>query len=304
MLNRLVISNDTPLREQLATLQQQIDAQLLKCLPTESIVPMRLHDAMRYAVMAGGKRIRPILVYASAEALQMPSERANNMAMAVELLHTYSLIHDDLPAMDDDDMRRGRATCHIAFDEATAILAGDALQALAFQLMSSPVDGVNPLGLMQTQRAFAVACGSRGMAGGQAIDLGAVGQTLSLDDLIQMHNLKTGALIAFCAQGPAYLSDEYQQYLPILGHYGRQVGLAFQIRDDLLDVEGDPETTGKASGADQALDKPTFPSLIGVDQSRKMMRSLITDAISTLGQLPAPAKALHDLALYIVDRDQ
>lgn len=287
-------------RQRLRTLRDRVNEQLSKQLTDMPDAPDRLLEAMRYALLTPGKRIRPLLSYASAECFGLALDQVDDAAMSVEIIHAYSLIHDDLPAMDDDDLRRGRPTCHRAFDEATAILAGDALQAFAFELLShTDSSAVERLTMI---RILAQACGPAGMAGGQAIDLAAVGQDLSLKQLMHMHRLKTGALIRAAVLMPASLAGVDRAELAAMEVYGDRIGLAFQIRDDILDVTGDPALMGKMGGADQALEKPTFPALIGVDASSRMMSELIDEALAAVSQLARPT-LLNTLALYIVARD-
>ncbi len=260
---------------------------------------------MRYATLNGGKRIRPMLVYAAGAALGVEPEQLDGPACAVELIHAYSLIHDDLPAMDDDDLRRGRPTCHKAFDEATAILAGDALQTLAFKVLckNEPYPFAAPIRLEMIE-TLANASGSRGMAGGQALDLAAVGQQLDLAQLENMHIHKTGALIHAsvklgCLAATTADTDQVRQ----LEHYANCIGLAFQVQDDILDVEGDTETLGKTQGKDQANGKPTYPSLIGLKGAKELAQSLRQDALDSLVELDERADPLRWLADYIVNRD-
>jgi len=269
-------------------------------LPGPDELPSRLHDAMRYSVLAPGKRIRPLLAYGAGEALDVDADRVDAMAAAVELIHAYSLIHDDLPAMDDDDLRRGRPTCHRAFDEATAILAGDALQALAFELLTT-VPGVDAAACLAMVRTLARACGSRGMAGGQAIDLDSVGRTLERSDLERMHGLKTGALIRCAVELPAVAIGDLNS-CAALGSFGERIGLAFQIQDDVLDVEGSTDHIGKPQGSDQAQGKPTFPSCIGLDESKRLAQDLLAEAIDELRRLPGSTVLLEHLARFTVER--
>ena len=259
--------------------------------------PEKLHEAMRYAVVGGGKRVRPILCYAAAEAVGLEPSRVDAVGAALELIHAYSLVHDDLPAMDDDDMRRGRPSCHMAYDEATAILAGDALQALAFELLASADMGH----LDQVLVEFSRACGSRGMAGGQAVDLESVGQPLDLEGLKRMHSLKTGALIRAAVVMPAIVSGQHH-YVDALARYGESIGLAFQIKDDILDVEGDTQIIGKPQGSDAEQDKPTFPALLGLEESKRLASELLGEAIDCLNALPGDGTLLEYLAHFIVER--
>ncbi|MEW5834870.1 MAG: farnesyl diphosphate synthase [Pseudomonadota bacterium] len=284
----------------LQALIDRADRALTAALPAEDVPPAELHRAMRYAVLGGGKRLRPLLVYAAGHALGCDGPVLDAPACAVELIHAYSLVHDDLPAMDDDALRRGRPTCHIVFGEAMAILAGDALQALAFELLAQA--SVDPAIGMAMQRALGRACGAEGMAGGQALDLAAVGRMLSLDELEQMHACKTGALIRASVQLGAMAAGADSGTLDALDHYARAVGLAFQVRDDILDVEGESAVIGKTAGKDAAADKPTFPSILGLDASRTRLAQLTDEALAALGPLDAPHSPLRELALYAAHR--
>ena len=274
-------------------------------LPPAEKRPERLHSAMRYAVLGGGKRMRPLLIYATGETLGVSPDKLDGPAAAVEIIHAYSLIHDDLPAMDDDELRRGRPTCHIAYDEATAILAGDALQVLAFSILTEDKTmTVSPAVRVEMLRIVANASGSAGMAGGQAIDLAAAGKTLDLAELELMHIYKTGALIRasvlLAAQSaPGLAADK----LTALDRYAKCVGLAFQIQDDILDVEGETATLGKQAGADSARHKPTYPSILGLEPSRRRALALKDDAVAALAPFGAAAEPLVWLASYIVERE-
>jgi len=270
-------------------------------LPPAEQSPAALHGAMRYAVLGGGKRLRPLLVYAAAQALGESGPALDAAACAVELIHAYSLVHDDLPAMDDDALRRGRPTCHIVFGEAMAILAGDALQALAFEILSDEA-GDAAIG-MEKQRVLGRACGAEGMAGGQALDLAAVGRTLSLAELEHMHACKTGALIRASVRLGALSAGANATTLDILDRYADALGLAFQVRDDILDVEGDAAVIGKTAGKDAAADKPTFPSIIGLDASRARLRELTTVALDTIAPMGTSGILLQELALYAAHRN-
>ena len=284
--------------------QVRADQVLGQRLPAAELHPSDLHQAMRYAVLGGGKRIRPVLVYSAGAAVGAALEPLDGPACAVEFIHAYSLIHDDLPAMDDDDLRHGQPTCHKAFGEALAILAGDALQALAFQVLgqdptmvSSPAIRLRMLGLL------AQAAGSRGMVGGQAIDLAAVGRELTLAELENMHIHKTGALIRASVLLGALSQPEVEPtVLERLDRYAKCIGLAFQIRDDILDVIGDTATLGKTTGVDRALDKPTYPALLGLDGAREHARSLYQEALASLQPLGPEAEPLRWIAGYIVER--
>lgn len=283
--------------------RQRFESVFERLLPEAQTNPGLLHKAMRYATLDGGKRIRPALVYACGEALSIEPAPLDALAAAIEFIHAYSLIHDDLPAMDNDDLRRGRPTTHRAFDEATAILAGDALQALAFEVISTH-GSESPAVRLNLVTALAQACGSMGMAGGQVLDLEAVGKPLALDQLETMHRLKTGALIEFCLTGPAIIAQAPDPVLSRLQEYGSCVGLAFQVHDDILDVVGNKEHMGKQSMADQKLDKPTFPSIIGLEASKERAQSLRDQAVAALKQCPGDHSTLVYLADYVVSRDR
>jgi farnesyl diphosphate synthase len=294
----------TDVAQEIRDLQARIEGVLDRWLPSAATHPGRLHEAMRYSVLGGGKRIRPVLAYAAGRALGVPPERIDGAAAAVELIHVYSLIHDDLPAMDDDDLRRGKPTCHKAFDEAMAILAGDAIQALAFHILAhDPALVSEPARRLEMIDALAVAAGSRGMAGGQAIDLGSVGQQLDIAQLEDMHIHKTGALIrASVMLGALSAPEADPERLERLDHYAKCIGLAFQIRDDILDVESDTETLGKTQGADEALNKPTYPSILGLEASKAQARSLHAEALESLEDFDAGADLLRWVADFIVNR--
>ncbi len=274
-------------------------------LPSADLHPGDLHQAMRYAVLGGGKRIRPVLVYSAGAAVGAMLEALDGPACAVEFIHAYSLIHDDLPAMDNDELRHGRPTCHRAFGEALAILAGDALQALAFQVLSQdPAMISDSVIRMRMLGLLAQAAGSRGLVGGQAIDLAAVGRDdLTLAELENMHIHKTGALIRASVLLGAFSRPEVEPtVLERLDRYAKCIGLAFQIRDDILDVVGDTATLGKTQGADRALNKPTYPALLGLDGAREHARALHQEALASLESLGSEADPLRWLATYIVER--
>ena len=283
-----------------------VDQALERWLPPAHKGPASLHAAMRYAVLGGGKRVRPLLVYAAGTALGVNREALDGPACAVELVHAYSLVHDDLPAMDNDDLRRGRPTCHKAYDEATAILAGDALHALAFHVLAHDPD--IRVGAEQRLRmidTIATASGSRGMAGGQALDLAAVGKTLNIAELENMHIHKTGALIrASVRLGALSQANVDSEILERLDRYGKCVGLAFQIQDDILDVEGHTEVIGKPQGSDMARNKPTYPNLLGLDGARRAAAELFNEALAAISGLGSAGKLLQRLADYIVEREK
>jgi len=291
-------------RERLESYQERIEQALEERLPDASTEPIKLHEAMEYAVLGGGKRVRPLLSYSAGEALQVDPDLLDGVACAVEFIHAYSLIHDDLPAMDDDHLRRGQPTCHIAFGEAMAILAGDALQALAFEsIVSDAALWDEPLAVRNAAQSLATACGSVGMAGGQALDIEATGALLELEQIKQLHELKTGALIRCALQLPALVGGVKQTQLDALGRFGEDIGLAFQIQDDILDVEGATARLGKPSGSDQAANKATFPALIGMTRSRQLVTDLLGSALRRLDVLPGDVTLLNTLAHYIVERD-
>ena len=292
----------TEQQAEISTWQRHFETVLDGYLPAANLNPEILHEAMRYSALAGGKRFRPVLVYASGKALGLPLDRLDPLACAIELIHTYSLIHDDLPAMDDDDLRRGRATCHRAYDEATAILAGDALQALAFEiLVSDSLD--QPETSLEMVWKLANACGSTGMAGGQALDLAAVGNRISLSELETMHRLKTGALIQLSATAPCIVAGAGEDERSRFSAFGEYIGLAFQIHDDILDVTGNSVLTGKSTQADAALNKPTFPSILGLEESQQRAIALRNKAIESLEGIGGDTSMLAWLADYVISRD-
>jgi farnesyl diphosphate synthase len=285
------------------TWQREFETRLETSLDAIAGAPGLLREAMEHSLLAGGKRMRPLLVYAACDALDIDYRPLESVACAIEIIHTYSLIHDDLPAMDDDDLRRGRPTCHVAFGEATAILAGDALQALAFELLAAdPVLAEQPGRQSAIIRNIARACGGTGMAGGQVLDLAAVGSELSHDRLSYMHQLKTGALIKVCATAPAYFVGASPELRRKLETFGECIGLAFQIHDDILDVTGSSEVTGKSTQKDAGMDKPTFPGILGLEESRQQARKLRDKALAELDGFPGDTHALAWLAGFAVDR--
>lgn len=288
----------------LSECQARVEAALQARLPSPAFHPARLHQAMAYAVLNGGKRVRPLLVYAAGRAAGVSPEHLNGPACAVELIHAYSLVHDDLPVMDDDDLRRGKPTCHKAFSEAEALLAGDALQAQAFHCLAHErPDPLPPEVRLAMIERLALAAGSRGMVGGQAIDLAAVGKELDIAELEDMHIHKTGALIHASVllgamANPSLEADRYSA----LDRFGKYIGLAFQIQDDILDVEGNTETLGKTAGADRALAKPTYPALLGLDAAKERARELLEAALGQLAPLGVEADPLRGIAAYMVQR--
>jgi len=282
---------------------QIIDASLEKMLQdsqsTETLV-----KAMQYSLMAGGKRIRPVLCLAACEAVGGAQQHALTAACALEMIHTYSLIHDDLPAMDDDELRRGKPTCHIAFDEATAILAGDALLTLAFEVLSAVhfTDGHHAARWLKVIHIISEAAGYQGMIRGQMLDIASEGRTLSAGELETMHRLKTGALIETSLVCGALLGGADQQQKELLGAYGSKIGLAFQVADDILNVEGNPQLMGKAIGTDQLREKTTYPSMLGIEAARNFSKKLVREALQALETFGKQADPLRAIATYIVER--
>jgi len=297
---------DSKFKAALKAYCERVDHHLNLWLPEPSGPESRLQEAMRYSVVGGGgKRVRPILVYAAGQALNVKPEQLDACACAVEIIHAYSLIHDDLPAMDDDDLRRGRPTCHKAYDDATAILAGDALQAFAFEVLASdPAMSASAGSRIEMIKLLAQASGSVGMAGGQAIDLAAVGKSLVLEELENMHLLKTGALIRASVLLGAMCSPNIQATkLEALDTYARCVGLAFQIHDDVLDVTADTETLGKPQGSDEQQNKPTYPALLGLEGATERAMELHKHALEALDTFDESADVLRQLSAYIVERE-
>ncbi|MDH5300693.1 MAG: (2E,6E)-farnesyl diphosphate synthase [Gammaproteobacteria bacterium] len=286
----------------LAAYKDRVESAMEHFLPPASQQPQRLHEAMRYSSQNGGKRVRPVLVYAAGSALGADLAQLDAPACAIEFIHAYSLVHDDLPAMDNDDLRRGKPTCHKAFDEATAILVGDALQTLAFDVLANDERVGDAATRLKLIAELANASGSVGMCGGQAIDLGSVGQKLTQAELENMHLHKTGALIRASVLMGAYVAKADAAVIDNLKTYARCVGLAFQVRDDILDVEADTETLGKTQGADIALNKPTYPALLGLDGAKKIALELHQQALDALSGLDRRADTLRAISAYIVQR--
>lgn len=299
------MSGLTDFNSSLKHYQQRVNRALNDILPDSPTLKHNLNQAMRYSVIGGGgKRIRPAMVYAAGEATGADQDILDIPACAIEMIHAYSLIHDDLPAMDDDDLRRGQATCHVAFDEATAILAGDVLQTHAFEILAASDLLIDDKRRLEMIVLLTSAIGSEGMAGGQAIDIAAVGHSLTLEELEAMHRMKTGALIkvsilmgAMCS--PVVTEDELTQ----LRHYADCIGLSFQIQDDILDVVGDTETLGKPSGSDEKMQKPTYPSILGLDASRKLALEQHDRALACIQNMDARADKLRQLSAYIIERE-
>ena len=290
-------------RDWMGNVQATVESALDKHLPTAQHTPNQLHEAMRYVSLGGGKRVRPLLVHAAGELSGAPPEALAVTSCAVEMIHVYSLVHDDMPCMDDDDLRRGRPTCHVRYDEATALLVGDALQTEAFSLLcrTPQTDPVRRLELVKT---LAHATGSRGMAGGQAIDLASIGKALTQPELELMHTLKTGALIrasillgALCGNDLSTIQREQ------LDHFSKRIGLLFQVVDDILDCTASTATLGKTAGKDAAADKPTYVSLMGLNAARDFAKNLHVDAMSSLELFGASGRRLRELADYIAHRN-
>jgi farnesyl diphosphate synthase len=288
--------------ERLAALTQRVEHRLDEALPGAAIAPRRLHDAMRYSVLNGGKRVRPLLVYAAGECLGVATGKLDVPATAIELIHAFSLVHDDLPAMDDDDLRRGQPTVHRKFDEATAILAADALQPLAFQVIAGAAN-LGAAEKVDLATLLATACGSLGMTGGQAIDLASHDRQMTESELEQMHDLKTGALIRASIMSACVLAGETDgSRHDAMDSFARDVGLAFQIRDDILDVEGETHEIGKPAGSDQGHGKATWPAVFGLEESRTRCHDLLASALQNLSVFGCAADPLRDIASFIVER--
>jgi farnesyl diphosphate synthase len=282
--------------------QSSFEEVLQKLLPSAEVAPQHLHQAMRYAVLDGGKRVRPLLVFAAGELVGAEQSRLNIAAAAVEMIHAYSLVHDDMPCMDDDVLRRGKPTCHVQYGEATALLVGDSLQTLAFQLFAEHALSDDATRQLVMIRSLALASGSRGMAGGQAMDLANVGKALSLQELELMHIHKTGALIRAAVLLGAQCGEINAAQLAELDHFAKCIGLAFQVVDDVLDSEADTVTLGKTAGKDADNDKPTYVTLLGVHAAREMALRLHGEALESLAEFGDSAQRLRDLADFIVLR--
>ncbi len=282
--------------------QSRMESALGALLPDESMAPVRLHQAMRYAVLDGGKRVRPLLVFAAGDLFDADAAMLERAAAAVEMIHAYSLVHDDMPCMDDDALRRGKPTVHVKYDEATALLVGDALQTQAFQVLTEG-EGADPVRRIEMLRLLAQASGSAGMCGGQAIDLASVGLSLSLGELERMHQLKTGALLRASVLLGALAGKTLQAAeVSALDAYAKAIGLAFQVVDDVLDATADSATLGKTAGKDAADNKPTYVSILGLDESRELAEKLRNDAHSALIPFADKARRLREIADLIVQR--
>jgi farnesyl diphosphate synthase len=284
------------------TVQAGSENDLSGFLPSSDVIPTKLHAAMRYALLGGGKRVRPLLVYAAGALFGADAATLSRAAAAVEMIHAYSLVHDDMPCMDDDELRRGKPTVHIAYDEATALLVGDALQSQAFMVLSA-ADQIPPARVLAMVRLLGEASGSAGMCGGQAIDLDSVGVSLTLEQLERMHQLKTGALLrASVVLGALAGKDLSDEELSALNVYARAIGLAFQVVDDVLDATADSATLGKTAGKDAADNKPTYVSILGLEPSRALAEKLRLDAHAALAPFGEKALRLRELADLIVQR--
>jgi farnesyl diphosphate synthase len=293
------------LKNYLSTCQERVENALQKRLPSDHVLPLRLHESMRYSVLNGGKRMRPMLTYATGKVLGLSPDELDAIACAVECIHVYSLIHDDLPAMDDDDLRRGKPTCHKAFDEATAILAGDGLQAFAFELLAhDSTITASAEKRLEMITCLAKASGSQGMVGGQAIDLESVGKMLTLPELENMHIHKTGALIRASVVLATLASKNVDaETAKKLDNYAKCIGLSFQVKDDILDEESDTETLGKTQGKDRDNNKPTYPALLGLAGAKEKAQHLHEKALENLANFGDEANLLRELSLYIIQRD-
>ncbi|KQT43991.1 MULTISPECIES: polyprenyl synthetase family protein [unclassified Methylophilus] len=279
--------------------QQQVEDALARVMPSEETSPSRLHSAMRYAVLGGGKRVRALLSYAAAELVRAPAKSTDAAAVAVELIHAFSLVHDDMPCMDDDDLRRGKPSCHKQYGDATALLVGDALQSLAFQTIA---DTNAPQALKQVQ-ILAQATGSRGMCGGQSIDLQSTGQLLTRNELETMHQYKTGALIRAATLLGAYAAESTSEaHISLLNQYSENMGLAFQVVDDILDATADTQTLGKTAGKDALQEKSTYVSLLGIEEANALVKRLYEQTLQLLAGFDKQADPLRAIARFICER--
>lgn len=299
-----VFVRDPLLREAFSAIAVEVDSALDRLLAVPDDARARLYEAMRHASIGGGKRMRPLLVRAAGELFSLDRAQLLQVGVAVECIHVYSLIHDDLPAMDDDDTRRGKPTVHKAFDEATAILAGDALHDLAFEIVSREDTHPDPFVRINLVRALAKASGVGGMAGGQMLDMAAENEAFDLPAITRLQQLKTGALIGFCIEAAAIMAHLQPEARTGLHGYARDIGLAFQIADDLLDIEGDAVLTGKAVGKDAAAGKQTFVSLLGIERAREQARMLVEQAKAHLHDYDERADLLRAIADYVIERDR
>jgi farnesyl diphosphate synthase len=304
LADRIVTQPETLLSNALVDIARDVDQAFELFLPLPGDSRDQLFHAMRYAAIGGGKRMRPLLVAAACRLFNVSADAALRVGCAIECIHVYSLIHDDLPCMDDDDLRRGKPTVHKAFDEATAVLAGDALHAIAFEIIADEQTHPDPFIRAELIRELAKAAGPHGMAGGQMMDLAAEHQPLDLPTITRLQQLKTGALIMFCLEAGAIMGRVQPEGRTQLRAYARDIGLAFQIADDLLDAEGSQETAGKAVGKDAAAGKATFLSLMGLERARAQAQMLVDQAIAHLHHFGAEADLLRAIARYVVERDR
>lgn len=301
-LNTAGVRVPAPFTDRIAHYTERVARKLDEVLPPVTQQPKRLHEAMRYAVFNGGKRVRPLLVYATGECFGLAEQLLDAPAAAIELIHAFSLVHDDLPAMDNDDLRRGKPTLHRQYDEATAILAADALQPLAFSVLAN-IGDVAPATRVKLVKLVADACGSVGMTGGQSMDLAAEGCSLSAGEIEHMYSLKTGALIHAAVVAASLLCERLpDERSAAINAFGQTIGVAFQIKDDILDVEGETEAIGKQARADQRLGKATYPGLIGIDAAHDRCAALLHSALEQLDDFRADAEPLRWLARFIVER--
>ena len=296
--------SEPTLRDALAEVQADVDRRFDGLLPVPEDARARLYEAMRHAAIGGGKRLRPLLVHASARLFDVSREASARVGVAIEAIHVYSLIHDDLPAMDDDDLRHGKATVHKVFDEATAVLAGDCLHALAFEVLADPATHPDPFVRAELVASLARASGPAGMAGGQAMDLAADGGAFDLGTVTRLQQMKTGALIAAAVEAGAILGRVAEEGRTGLRGYAHDIGLAFQIVDDLMDVEGDEDLAGKKLRKDGEQGKETFVSLVGIERARAQSRLLVDQAIDHLRHFGREADLLRAIAAYVVERDR
>jgi len=295
----------TQLSETITHYQTRVNQQLSQHIEKTHPTSHQLNEAMAYGALLGGKRIRPFLIYAVGEMLGTAQQTLDPLACAIECVHAYSLIHDDLPAMDDDALRRGQKTCHIQFDEATAILAGDALQTLAFDIISNPISGLSAKTQLQMVSVLAKASGDKGMCGGQSLDLEAENKIIDLISLEKIHAAKTGALIKAAVTLGALSNEKLPlEHLHFLQQFATAIGLAFQVQDDILDIISDTETLGKPQGSDIQQNKSTYPALLGLEQAIAKAESLFQEALHALSQLPYNTQLLESFALYIIKRDR
>jgi farnesyl diphosphate synthase len=285
-----------------ARIQRRMEVVLATALPDGGRLPQRLNQAMRYATLEGGKRVRALLAFAAGEVAYAPVHAIEQVACAVELIHAYSLVHDDMPCMDDDTLRRGKPTVHVEYDQATALLVGDALQSLAFEVLGAAGMLAEPARQLEMVNWLAVAAGTRGMAGGQALDLDAVGKTLTLPELEMMHIHKTGALIRASVRLGALCGDASKALLDDLDHYAKCIGLAYQVVDDVLDADASTATLGKTAGKDAQANKPTYVSILGLARARSLAGELRASALARLENMGRHANRLAELANFIVQR--